>query len=190
MAQKVFPLPTVGFYCTSHAGLMIELCFFSLDQWELKIHLLWGKCFNITHWSEASRPMRDSNTSKSFLIPRQELIKPCLMTYCPWQLLVSLLVSGNWWLVVLPWGVISGWSSGLLTNNKRRVVKKTCVVLRIRSSLSPAETIGLPPLQFQFTLNLLNCRIQCLHPRHYAVSLRGTFTDAIFVWTPPLVQNA
>ena len=69
---------------------MIELCFFfSLDQWELKIHLLWGKCFNNTHWSEASRPMQDSNTLKSFLIPRQELTKPCLMTYCP-CLLVSL----------------------------------------------------------------------------------------------------
>jgi hypothetical protein len=36
-------------------------------------------------WSEASRLMRDSNTSKSFLIPRQELTKPCLMTYCPSQ---------------------------------------------------------------------------------------------------------
>ena len=30
--------------------IMIELCFFSLDQWEIKIHLLWGKCFNIPHW--------------------------------------------------------------------------------------------------------------------------------------------
>ena len=29
---------------------MIELCFFSLDQWEIKIHLIWGKCFNIPHW--------------------------------------------------------------------------------------------------------------------------------------------
>ena len=29
--------------------IMIELCFFSLDQWEIKIHLLWGKCFNIPH---------------------------------------------------------------------------------------------------------------------------------------------
>ena len=69
---------------------MIELWFFSLDQWQFKIHLLWGKCFNITHCSEGSWPMRDSNTLKSFLIPRQELTKPCLMTYCPWQLLVSL----------------------------------------------------------------------------------------------------
>ena len=34
--------------------------------------LLWGKCSNITHWSEASRPMRDSDTLKRFLIPRQE----------------------------------------------------------------------------------------------------------------------
>ena len=31
-----------------------------------------GKCFNIPHWSEASRPMRDSNTFKSFLNPRHE----------------------------------------------------------------------------------------------------------------------
>ena len=27
----------------------IELCYFSLDQWEIRIHLLWGKCFNIPH---------------------------------------------------------------------------------------------------------------------------------------------
>ena len=27
--------------------IMIELCFFSLDQWEIRIHLLWGKSFNI-----------------------------------------------------------------------------------------------------------------------------------------------
>ena len=26
------------------------LCYFSLDQWEIKMHLLWGKCFNIPHW--------------------------------------------------------------------------------------------------------------------------------------------
>ena len=30
--------------------IMIELCYFSLDKWEIKIHLLWGKCFNIPHW--------------------------------------------------------------------------------------------------------------------------------------------
>ena len=29
--------------------IMKELCFFSLDQWEISIHLLWGKCFNIPH---------------------------------------------------------------------------------------------------------------------------------------------
>ena len=27
--------------------IMIELCFFSLDQWEIRIHLLWGISFNI-----------------------------------------------------------------------------------------------------------------------------------------------
>ena len=27
--------------------IMIELCYFSLDQWEIRIHLLWGKSFNI-----------------------------------------------------------------------------------------------------------------------------------------------
>ena len=29
--------------------ITIELCFFSLDQWEIRIHLLSGKCFNIPH---------------------------------------------------------------------------------------------------------------------------------------------
>ena len=29
--------------------IMIELCSFSLVQWEIRIHLLWGKCFNIPH---------------------------------------------------------------------------------------------------------------------------------------------
>ena len=52
--------------------IMIELWFFSFNEWEFKIHLLRGRCFNITRWSEAFRPMRDSDTLKSFLIPRQE----------------------------------------------------------------------------------------------------------------------
>ena len=29
--------------------IMKELRSFSLDQWEISIHLLWGKCFNIPH---------------------------------------------------------------------------------------------------------------------------------------------
>ena len=29
---------------------MLEHCNFSLDQWEIKVHLLWGKCFNIPLW--------------------------------------------------------------------------------------------------------------------------------------------
>ena len=29
--------------------IMIELCYFSLGQWEIRIHLLWGKCFHIPH---------------------------------------------------------------------------------------------------------------------------------------------
>ena len=29
--------------------IKIELCYFSLDQWEIRIHLLWGKCFNSPH---------------------------------------------------------------------------------------------------------------------------------------------
>ena len=29
--------------------IMIEICYFSLDQWEIRIHLLWGKFFNIPH---------------------------------------------------------------------------------------------------------------------------------------------
>ena len=32
--------------------IMKELCFFSLDQWEIRIHLLWEKCFNIPHHSD------------------------------------------------------------------------------------------------------------------------------------------
>ena len=30
--------------------IMIELCYFSLHQSVIKIHMLWGKCFNIPHW--------------------------------------------------------------------------------------------------------------------------------------------
>ena len=30
--------------------IKIELCYYSLDQWKNKIHLLWGICFNIPHW--------------------------------------------------------------------------------------------------------------------------------------------
>ena len=30
--------------------IMVELCFFSLHQWEIKIYLLCGKYFNIPHW--------------------------------------------------------------------------------------------------------------------------------------------
>ena len=33
-----------------HIMIILELCFFSLHQWEIKIHLLWGECFNIPHW--------------------------------------------------------------------------------------------------------------------------------------------
>ena len=29
--------------------IKIELCYFLLDQWEIRIHLLWGRCFNIPH---------------------------------------------------------------------------------------------------------------------------------------------
>ena len=29
---------------------MLEHCYFSLDQWEIKVHLLWGKWFNIPLW--------------------------------------------------------------------------------------------------------------------------------------------
>ena len=33
---------------------MKELCYFCLDQqWEIKIHLLWGKCFNVPHWPKS-----------------------------------------------------------------------------------------------------------------------------------------
>ena len=29
--------------------IIIEVCYFSLDQWEIRIHLLYGKSFNIPH---------------------------------------------------------------------------------------------------------------------------------------------
>ena len=32
--------------------IMIALGFFSLDRWEIRIHLLWEKCFNIPHHSD------------------------------------------------------------------------------------------------------------------------------------------
>ena len=32
---------------------MIELCYFSLDQWGIGIHLLWGICFKIPHWPKS-----------------------------------------------------------------------------------------------------------------------------------------
>ena len=55
--------------------IKIELCHSSLDQWEIKIHLIWGKCFNIPHCSRSlstNIAMRDSSTLQSFLNPRQE----------------------------------------------------------------------------------------------------------------------
>ena len=30
--------------------IMIELCYLPLNQWEIKIHLLWGICFNTPRW--------------------------------------------------------------------------------------------------------------------------------------------
>ena len=51
--------------------IMIELCYFSLDQWEIRIHLFSGKCFNIPHDCDP------------------HLLKPNLMNYCTWQFMVS-----------------------------------------------------------------------------------------------------
>ena len=61
--------------------IMIELCYFSLDQWEIRIHLLWGKCFNIPHHCDPHL-----NQTKWLI----------LMTYCPWQFLVSLSFFLHW----------------------------------------------------------------------------------------------
>ena len=33
--------------------IMIRLCFFSRAQWEIKMHLLLGECFNSPHWSRS-----------------------------------------------------------------------------------------------------------------------------------------
>ena len=30
--------------------IMIALCFSSLDQWQIRIHLLWEKCFKVPHY--------------------------------------------------------------------------------------------------------------------------------------------
>ena len=74
--------------------IMIELYFISLDQWEKKIHLLRGKCFNIPHWlrshSTNGRLQHIEELSKSKTRVGIGDPQPNLMDYCPWQLMVSL----------------------------------------------------------------------------------------------------
>ena len=49
--------------------IMVDLCF-SLDQWEIKKHLLWGKCFSIPHWprshSTNTRLQHNEKLSKTY----------------------------------------------------------------------------------------------------------------------------
>ena len=52
--------------------IMIELCCFSLDQWVIKIHMLWGNISIFLTVREASRPMQESKTLQSFLNSGQE----------------------------------------------------------------------------------------------------------------------
>ena len=56
---------------------MIEFCYFSLIQWEIRIHLLWGKCFNIPRNCDPH-------------LNQTKWLNSYVMTYCPWQLMVSL----------------------------------------------------------------------------------------------------
>ena len=80
--------------------IIIELCYFPLDQWQIKIHLLWGICFNTPHWprshSTNRRLQHIEELSKSIIIATLISTKPNLMTYCPWRLMVSLVVTGRW----------------------------------------------------------------------------------------------
>ena len=49
-AEKVIKISHFNQNQSAHSiYIKIELCYFSLDQWEIRIHLLWGKCFNIPH---------------------------------------------------------------------------------------------------------------------------------------------
>ena len=50
---------------------MRELCCFSLDQWETKIHLIWRNVSILLIGQEACRSMQDSKTLKIILIPKQ-----------------------------------------------------------------------------------------------------------------------
>ena len=61
--------------------IMKELCFFSLDQWEISIHLLWGKCFNIPHHCDPHL----NQTKLNGLLP---LTIPGVLTNC-YRLIVS-----------------------------------------------------------------------------------------------------
>ena len=74
--------------------IMRELCYFSLDRWEIKIHLLWNVSIywyiDISRYQEAFRPMRDINTFqcvdilhwRAFLI--QDNRRPGLVQMFPW----------------------------------------------------------------------------------------------------------
>ena len=49
--------------------IKIELCYFSLDQWEIRIHLLWAKCFNIPHHCDPHLNQTKCNDLLALTIP-------------------------------------------------------------------------------------------------------------------------
>ena len=64
--------------------IMIELYYFSLDQWEIRIHLLWGKSFNIPHHFDPHL----NQTKFNDLLP--------LTIHGPLAMIVWILYTGNW----------------------------------------------------------------------------------------------
>ena len=102
---------------------MIELCYFSLDQWDIKIHLLWGKCFNIPHWPKShSTNRRLQHIEDLFWGPS---FRPN-QTY--W-----LIALDNWW---CPWGV----QNVLPKNQKYEIQRKEIIsLIEERNTFAPNE---------------------------------------------------
>ena len=86
--------------------IMVELCFFSLNQWEIKIHLLWGECFNIPHWP------RSHSTNR-----RLQHIEKVSKTYSGDPHLGQTKLNGL--LLLTIHGVLSGHQGGIECANRR-----------------------------------------------------------------------
>ena len=78
----------------------------SLDQWEIKIHLLWGKCFNIPHWP------RSHSTNR-----RLQHIEKLSKTYSGDPHLDQTKLNGL--LLLTIHGVLSGHQGGIKCANRR-----------------------------------------------------------------------